>query len=284
MCKKNVILGVIFIMSSGFGNLSYWNKDSVRKYAHHSELQRRWAWRFLAPHLKALEGDEKLLDIGCGDGKNTADISSFLLEGTVTGIDPSSSMIKWAERQYHLKEYPNLHFKEGDFFTPNVEGPFDIVVSLCSIHHAIDQKAALIAAHRLLKREGKILILVPSTKESAWREAVVEVIKNPKWSSYWKDFTHRVYLSAEEYHSVLEETNFEVISINDIPTVDPFVDEEELAAWMEGTYPPFVPSELRQEFYKEIITSYLEKSPSSKTDNGVICVSFDAITVVAKSK
>jgi ubiquinone/menaquinone biosynthesis C-methylase UbiE len=66
---------------------SYWKDHMIRAYVHNSELQRRWAWAFLAPHLKEVSSDANILDIGCGDGKITADISKFVPEGKVVGID-----------------------------------------------------------------------------------------------------------------------------------------------------------------------------------------------------
>lgn len=68
---------------------TYWNSELVGPYVHNSELQRRWAFAFLAPHISELSGHEFILDIGCGDGKITADISNFVPKGKIVGIDPS---------------------------------------------------------------------------------------------------------------------------------------------------------------------------------------------------
>jgi len=79
---------LMLICVSARADVSYWDGDIVRAYVHNLELQRRWAVAFLAPHLRAARGDERILDIGCGDGKVTADIAKFILEGEVIGIDP----------------------------------------------------------------------------------------------------------------------------------------------------------------------------------------------------
>jgi ubiquinone/menaquinone biosynthesis C-methylase UbiE len=80
---------------------SYWDFQLTKTYIHNSEMQRRWAMAFIAPHLKKLNGNEHILDIRCGDGKITADISKFVPEGKVHGIDISGDMILWAQKQYH---------------------------------------------------------------------------------------------------------------------------------------------------------------------------------------
>lgn len=51
----------------------------VQQYFHHSELQRQWAWHLLGQYR--FQGDEKILDFGCGDGKITAEISHFIPRG-----------------------------------------------------------------------------------------------------------------------------------------------------------------------------------------------------------
>ena len=57
-------------------------------YERHSAQQERWA-RELVAKLQ-LAGDETVLDIGCGDGKVTAEIASRVPEGRVLGIDSST--------------------------------------------------------------------------------------------------------------------------------------------------------------------------------------------------
>lgn len=69
MLKQTLFLLCLLYATSAQSDESYWDGHLVRSYVHHSELQRRWAWSFLAPHLKNLKGNEAILDIGCGDGK-----------------------------------------------------------------------------------------------------------------------------------------------------------------------------------------------------------------------
>ena len=73
------LIALFFLITSCLSaDVSYWSDDMVRSYVHYSDLQRRWAWSFLAPHLKEVQPDAKILDIGCGDGKITADIAKFI--------------------------------------------------------------------------------------------------------------------------------------------------------------------------------------------------------------
>ena len=59
-----------------------WNAQDYEK---HSLAQQKWA-RELLDKL-SLHGTEDVLDIGCGDGKVTAEISRLVSKGKIVGID-----------------------------------------------------------------------------------------------------------------------------------------------------------------------------------------------------
>ncbi|PJD96722.1 MAG: hypothetical protein CK425_05105 [Parachlamydia sp.] len=104
MSKKIVLALICFFKLSlvGAEDDSYWDTHLVRPYVHNSELQRRWAWALLASHMRELKGNEHILDVGCGDGKITADLSKFVPSGSVIGIDPSLAMLAWAKNSIVL--------------------------------------------------------------------------------------------------------------------------------------------------------------------------------------
>jgi trans-aconitate methyltransferase len=61
-----------------------WNPED---YAKNSDAQLKWAQE-LRSHLD-LKGDESILDVGCGDGKITADFAVGLPHGRAIGVDSS---------------------------------------------------------------------------------------------------------------------------------------------------------------------------------------------------
>ena len=60
-------------------------------YAGISGLQQAMATEVLA--LLRLSGSERVLDVGCGNGKVTAEIASRVPDGAVLGVDSSADMI-----------------------------------------------------------------------------------------------------------------------------------------------------------------------------------------------
>ncbi len=279
---KNII-GLLFLLTGAYLNAetSYWKDEMVRSYVHHSELQRRWALSFLAPYLKKANGDERILDIGCGDGKITADIAKFVPRGYALGIDLSNSMLEWARKQYHIVEYPNLSFQEGSFLHTDISDRFDWIVSFCSFQHCLDQKGALLEISKILKLDGKLLILVPALNNWAWNLAGSKVRAASKWAFYWKDYIPRKFQNEQGYINLLEETGFRIVKVETIQTMDPFIDRCEILDWLEGTFMPVVPKSEIRTFYNEWIEEYLSLDLQSIDLDGVIYARLGYIAIEA---
>lgn len=281
----NKLLIVCLLQFSLISHLSaddtYWDSNLVRSYVHNSELQRRWAWTFLAPHMKQLNGNEYILDIGCGDGKISADLSKFVPNGAVIGIDPSTSMLQWARRQYCPLEYPNLSFKEGGFIESNLVEQFDVIISNCALQHCSDQSLAFKNLASILKPNGKLWISIPAIDNIAWKTARKNVQTSPKWASYWQSIVPRQFLPIEKYAQLLKDANLHATKIEKIQTLDPFVDREEFLTFIMGTFTPAVPSDRALEFNNELIDEYLRLDPQALKSNGVIEAKFGRIEIEA---
>lgn len=282
--SKKIILFLIAlnlcIIFSLQADETYWDAQLVRGYVHNSDLQRRWAMAFLANHLRQLNGDENILDIGSGDGKITADVSRFIPKGTITGIDPSKGMLDWANKQYSPIEYPNLSFGEGGFLESNLTGQFDLILSTCAFQHCSNQPQGLSNLHALLKPQGKLLILIPSMDNMPWKLARKAIQTSEKWAAYWQNMPPRKFPSPDEFAVLLKNAHFKALRIEKIQTSDPFYDREELLSFLLGTFQPAVPAEQARNYYNEIIDEYLRLSPGSIKD-GVIDVRFGRIEVEA---
>jgi len=89
--------------------IARWN---AADYAANSVVQQAWA-RELIARLN-LRGDERVLDVGCGDGKVSAEIARAVPRGSVVGVDASPQMIKFARAAFPLGKIPNLQFQVMD--------------------------------------------------------------------------------------------------------------------------------------------------------------------------
>ena len=79
-----------------------------QQYLNNSDLQYQWATSYI--QKMELRGHEKILDIGCGDGRVTAIIAKSLPNGYVLGIDASESMLQVAQNLKDRAHLDNLRF------------------------------------------------------------------------------------------------------------------------------------------------------------------------------
>jgi trans-aconitate methyltransferase len=75
------------------------------KYKKASTHQKEWGNKIIAG--LELTGNEKILDLGCGDGILTRQLSQLVPNGSVLGIDSSKGMIETAKEQ----ESSNVSFQ-----------------------------------------------------------------------------------------------------------------------------------------------------------------------------
>src|SRR5438552_18696893 len=102
------------------------------EYSRRSSLQEAMAQEVLA--LLDLNGSERILDVGCGDGKITAEIASRASKGSVVGVDPSRDMISFAQGRFGPAILPNLRFLVADARRLPCKNEFDRVASFSSLH------------------------------------------------------------------------------------------------------------------------------------------------------
>src|SRR5690606_12903627 len=107
-----------------------------KEYHHHSSSQKDAASDLM--QYISLTGTETVLDIGCGDGKITAEIAKKLPKGKVLGIDISPSMIQFAETAFPSNEYKNLEFILLGAEDINFDNQFDHVLSFTALQWVKD--------------------------------------------------------------------------------------------------------------------------------------------------
>jgi trans-aconitate methyltransferase len=101
--------------------MTEWNAS---EYNRRSALQKWLADKSLAG--LDLRGSERVLDVGCGDGKITAEIAERLPGGSVVGVDSSTRMIEFA-REHFVADHANLGFAVADAVCLFYRDAFDLV-------------------------------------------------------------------------------------------------------------------------------------------------------------
>ncbi|MGK5594130.1 MAG: class I SAM-dependent methyltransferase [Parachlamydiaceae bacterium] len=129
-------------------------------------------------------GDEVILDLGCGDGKITAQMAEKVPRGQVLGTDKSSSMIELARQTFPCDLYPNLSFAIEDIKQINFSHSFNLVTSFSCLHWVENQVVALEKIKQALSPSGKAIILTFSRCSTFW-DPIEFVVDGEKWKKYF---------------------------------------------------------------------------------------------------
>jgi len=130
-----------------------WNPSD---YVRHSGGQERWARELIG--LLNIKPGEHVLDIGCGDGRHSAEIASLVRGGRVVGIDRSPAMIRFAQEHFPSRSFSNLSFVEGDASNLPFDCEFDVVFSNAALHWVLDHRPVLSGIARALRPGGRCVL------------------------------------------------------------------------------------------------------------------------------
>jgi SAM-dependent methyltransferase len=81
-------------------------------------------------------------------------------------------MIRFAERNRDRYEAQNLDFVVSDYESLNFAEPFDCAVFYDSLHHAVDERAALAGVYRALRPGGVLITHEPGAGHSTSEESI----------------------------------------------------------------------------------------------------------------
>ena len=256
-----------------------WN---AADYAKHSSVQQTWA-RELITKLK-LKGHESVLDIGCGDGKVSAEIAGHLPNGSVLGVDNSDDMIALARTHFPTEKHPNLSFKLADARHLPFETAFDVVFSNAALHWIIDHNPVIASIDKSLKPGGRILLQMGGKGNAEAILATLETLfLKDAWQPYFSEFEFPYgFYDPQEYHSLLNKSALEPVRVELIPKIMSYDDKEGLAGWIRTTWLPYtqrVPDDKRDAFIQHIVDQYVEGNPPDH--NGKIHVNMVRLEVEA---
>jgi ubiquinone/menaquinone biosynthesis C-methylase UbiE len=148
--------------------------------------------------ISLLPKKAKVLDVGCGSGR---DVAYFIEEGLdATGIDTSEELLKEAKAivkrdKFKKMDMLSMSFKDGSF-----DGLW-VMATLADIPKK-DSSAAIKEFSRVLKTDGTVYIAV---KEGQGEK----VIKLEKYNNLPRFYS---FYSQKELEELLKQNNFKIIS------------------------------------------------------------------------
>ncbi len=225
-------------------------------YSRISSLQAAMAREVLA--LLELDGSERIIDIGCGAGKITAEIASRVPSGSVVGVDPSHDMIRFAQDHFARG---NLRFEVADARRLPFQNEFDLAVSFNALHWIPDQDAALRSIHSALVAGGRTQFrLVTAGARQSLESVVEETRASPEWKIYFNNFRDPyLRLTPDEYVALAERNGFRVLRLNTEDHSWDFGSRAAFAAFSAVglvAWTDRIPGAKRQKFVDDVLDRY----------------------------
>jgi len=165
-------------------------------------------------HELGLEGDEKVLDVGCGPGVLSVEMAKRLRSGNVTGLDLSENMINLSRKLASEHLLDNVSFQRGDAlqldFAPE---SFNVVISSYVLPWVKDPKRFLSESHRVLVKGGKLGMTSPIPDSYREFKLAFEVLAK-SYPQYFPDDSPFAYVGSkiyleDELEKVLHSVGFE---------------------------------------------------------------------------
>ncbi len=158
-----------------------------------------------------LRGDERILDLGCGDGTVSTRLAERVPRGSVLGIDASAGMINAAQPLAR----PNLRFVLQDIYTMDFEGGFDLIFSNAALHWLRDHRRLLESCRRALREGGCVRFSFAAAGNCpAYIRAVRKMIAEPEYEQYFQDVEWPWYMpEAGDYEALVRQAGFGEVSV-----------------------------------------------------------------------
>jgi trans-aconitate methyltransferase len=235
-------------------------------YSQQSSLQKAMADEVLAK--LSLQGDERVLDVGCGDGKITAAVAARLPSGSALGVDPSRDMIAFASKQFGPPAHANVRFEVADARHLPYTNEFDLVLSFNALHWVPEQEAALGAIRAALAPNGRALLrFVPEGPRKCLEDVIEEVRREPSWSACFGGFQKPyAHFTPEEYRAMAEKNGFRVARLTVEDKAWDFRTREAFTAFAQATFVEWT-RRLSQEKCRAFIASVLDQYQLVAADN-----------------
>lgn len=149
-----------------------WNPDRYARFAE----ERAQPFRDLAG-LVVPDGVARTVDLGCGSGELTAELSERV--GDVLGLDSSPAMLRRAERFRGER----LRFEHADIGPWSDPAAYDLVFANASLQWVADHPAVLARWSGSLRAGGQLAVQVPANADHPSHLTSVEIAATEPFAS-----------------------------------------------------------------------------------------------------
>ena len=248
------------------------------KYKTASSHQKEWGKNLISEI--SLQGNEIILDLGCGDGHLTEQLSMLVPNGKVLGIDASVGMIKTAKKIHRN----NLDFIRMDINELHFTNEFNIIFSNAALHWVKDHNRLLKNSYEALTAGGILLWDFGSNGNcSNFLSVIQKKICENKYKIFFRNFDMPWFMPTKShYEELITNIGYSNFTITEVNRDRYFPTSNEMIKWIDQPcIVPFIeciPDALKSTFRKEVIEEMLERT---QTPDGTYFETFRRIRIYA---
>lgn len=211
----------------------------------------RWGDDLLSRY--SFRGDESVLEIGCGTGRDTEKLAQNVPQGRVLAIDTSDPMLDSARARIGTR-YPNIEFLHGDVQNSIANADsMSLAFSVATFHWVPDHRQAFANVADALSPSGVLLVDCGGKGNI---DSIIEIVRSilgPSEADGIWNFADAA--STEENLSV---SGFEVRDVHLIAEPARFDSKEMfhsfLATLVLGAHMSMIEQDFRQEFVDAVVS------------------------------
>jgi trans-aconitate methyltransferase len=248
-----------------------------KKYQKASSHQKEWGNRLISE--LNLKGDEKILDLGCGDGVLTQILSTLVPNGFVVGVDASRGMIEVAKE----KESKNLKFLLMDIDDLRLEDKYDLIFSNAALHWIKNHQKLYEKLSVILNENGTIRFNFAADGNCSYFFNIInQTIQKEEYRDYFKDFVWPWFMpTLDQYKKILDNFSFSNVKIWEENADRYFPNKEALIGWIEQPsivpFLEYLPIDKKKPFTNEVIEKMVK---ATIQDDGRYFETFRRINVL----
>lgn len=195
-------------------------EEDYTKIAPEFDQTRKWLWPEFEFFKKYIKKGQKILDVGCGNGR----LSELFTNVDYVGIDNNKLFIEIAQKNYTSSKFVRDNLLK--FQTPYHA---DLIFSIAAFHHIPStflRKKSIQNLHQNLKGEGVLILTVWNLFQERYRKYIFKAILkfiitfgkydwNDTFIPWSKSGVNRYYhaFTPRELWSIFENNGFEIVEM-----------------------------------------------------------------------
>jgi ubiquinone/menaquinone biosynthesis C-methylase UbiE len=192
-------------------------RQTFEAIAEHFDMTRYKPWPESVEYIESLPEKSRVLDIGCGNGRNM--ILPRRLGHEVVGVDFSINLLRIAQEKLSMRELARSgHIIGGDAsILPLKDDLFDAALYIATLHHIPsegDRLKSLGELERILKPDGTALISVWALDQPRFEELLRNKSKDPNFADIFIPWTRSDGKVFQRFYHLFEKNELKDLVSN----------------------------------------------------------------------